>query len=299
MPGSKACLLTSRRECIGSRRGVDGVIWRLEKYNSGLAYRPALWERVRRDPIHRDQLWFGVCAETSHSSPRFASYDDYVRLFNYTATAEVGGAFHFFEGPSGQGCAKISDQSRSHLPVNDQYLQSACTRWDAQLEQPLSELMAHKRMGGHIMYLATNCDCPSDRDSFVKALQSYLDVDSFGGCLHNKNTPPHIRALEIDPKTGRSTRESWGNYAPAQRALLRQYRFRIVIPNTLCTDYVTEKFFECLKYGVIPIYLGSPGTARDWDPGNLRFLADYIPAASSLRHLYPFQTPLFAVSCSS
>ena len=37
------------------------------------------------------------------------------------------------------------------------------------------------------VYLQSHCDVPSDRDRFVAELMKYIDVDSYGGCLHNKD----------------------------------------------------------------------------------------------------------------
>eukprot|EP01052_Picozoa_sp_SAG31_P039518 SAG31_NODE_5496_length_2501_cov_1.820566_2_plen_149_part_00 len=65
----------------------------------------------------------------------------------------------------------------------------------------------------------------------------------------------------------KNLRESWGDYSKGQNTLMQAYKFRLTIPNSLCSDYVTEKLMKCFQYGVIPIYLGSPYNSHDWDPG--------------------------------
>jgi len=40
-----------------------------------------------------------------------------------------------------------------------------------------------------VNYVYSDCDCPSDRDRFVEILQRYIQVDSYGRCLHNKDLP--------------------------------------------------------------------------------------------------------------
>ena len=42
------------------------------------------------------------------------------------------------------------------------------------------------------MYVQSACDAPSDRDSYVVELMRFIDVDSYGQCLHNKDLPPNI-----------------------------------------------------------------------------------------------------------
>ena len=37
------------------------------------------------------------------------------------------------------------------------------------------------------VYLQSHCDVPSDRDRYVAQLMKHLSIDSYGGCLHNKD----------------------------------------------------------------------------------------------------------------
>ena len=38
-----------------------------------------------------------------------------------------------------------------------------------------------------VVYLQSHCDVPSDRDRYIKELMKHIDVDSYGGCLNNKD----------------------------------------------------------------------------------------------------------------
>ena len=40
-----------------------------------------------------------------------------------------------------------------------------------------------------ILFLHSDCGVPSDRDHFVKMLQKYIKIDSYGTCLRNKKLP--------------------------------------------------------------------------------------------------------------
>ena len=43
-----------------------------------------------------------------------------------------------------------------------------------------------------VMYVQSSCEAPSDRDTYVAKLMEFIDIDSYGQCLHNKELPPHI-----------------------------------------------------------------------------------------------------------
>ena len=40
-----------------------------------------------------------------------------------------------------------------------------------------------------VAYVQSNCDNPSGREGFVAELMKHVSVDSYGGCLKNKEFP--------------------------------------------------------------------------------------------------------------
>lgn len=109
----------------------------------------------------------------------------------------------------------------------------------------------------------------SKRVQYLEELMQYTEIDSFGKVLNNKqleNDKGNISKLEIFSK----------------------YKFVIAFENALAPDYVTEKFFDPLIVGSVPVYLGAPNI-MDFAPGdtcfidvtqfeNPRALADFINA---------------------
>lgn len=113
----------------------------------------------------------------------------------------------------------------------------------------------------------------SRRLSYLKELMRHLDLHSYGKVLNNRAMP--------GPDRG-----------PASKlALLSGYRFNLAFENSSCTDYVTEKLYDPLRAGCVPVYLGAPNVssfvpgercfidARDYESpqalaGHLRRLAD-------------------------
>ncbi len=83
----------------------------------------------------------------------------------------------------------------------------------------------------------------SHRLQYVRELMKHIPVDSFGRQLQNKLLPEDH---------GRTTK--WD--------LISRYKFTIAFENSIATDYVTEKFYDPLRAGSIPVYLGAPNVER-------------------------------------
>jgi mannosyltransferase OCH1-like enzyme len=107
----------------------------------------------------------------------------------------------------------------------------------------------------------------SGRYEFLDELMRYLKVHSYGNQLKNMS-------LEND----RGTRD--------KLAVIANYKFTLALENAVAPDYVTEKFFDPLMVGSVPIYLGAPNI-NEFAPGKHCFinaadfespqaLADYV-----------------------
>ncbi|RWL45876.1 MAG: alpha-1,3-fucosyltransferase [Mesorhizobium sp.] len=96
----------------------------------------------------------------------------------------------------------------------------------------------------------------SGRDTFIAELSRHIAVDCYGRYRPNREI--------IGPDLGRQTKlETIG-----------RYRFCLALENSIAPDYVTEKMFDPLEAGTVPVYLGAPNAA-DFAPDN-----SFIDAAS-------------------
>lgn len=79
----------------------------------------------------------------------------------------------------------------------------------------------------------------NQRERLVEAFERYLPVHHFGRWRHNQPGPsPQGREGKL--------------------GVLRQYQFCLAIENCLEANLVTEKWYDCLVAGCVPVYLGAP-----------------------------------------
>jgi hypothetical protein len=97
------------------------------------------------------------------------------------------------------------------------------------------------------MFISARLD-RSGRRRYLAALMSHLDVHSYGKLWQNKL---------IEDDHGIETKLE----------IISGYKFTIAFENAIARDYVTEKFFEPLIAGSVPIYRGAPNI-EDFAPAD-------------------------------
>ena len=106
---------------------------------------------------------------------------------------------------------------------------------------------------GLVIVVYSNCE--PVRTRYIAELMKYIQVDSYGKCLKNKDGLVK------------------GNVKGAGQALVQlqgTYKFAIVFPNADCDFYLTEKIYNALSSGAVPIWLGTDGIDEVLKWGNLQ-----------------------------
>jgi hypothetical protein len=85
-------------------------------------------------------------------------------------------------------------------------------------------------------------DSRQKRLEYLTELGKFMDVHSYGKCLHNKDEPP--------------APEGVSRSANKQR-VLKRYKFYLAFENNVIRDYVSEKVFDGLLSGSLPVYWGT------------------------------------------
>lgn len=100
----------------------------------------------------------------------------------------------------------------------------------------------------------------SGRKEYLAELMKELHIDSYGKLYNNK-------ILDVDK--GRETKLS----------TYRNYKFVIAFENAIARDYVTEKFYDPLMCGAVPVYLGAYN------------IEQYAPAPGCYVDVQKFESP--------
>jgi hypothetical protein len=127
------------------------------------------------------------------------------------------------------------------------------------------------------VYIASSTMNRSGRTEYVRELMRYIAVDSYGRSLRNRT---------FAEDRGRETK----------LATIARYKFTLAFENSIDHDYVTEKFFDPLIAGSVPVYLGAPNIS-DFAPGERcyidvtdfagpRELADELLRLAAAEHAY-------------
>ncbi len=102
------------------------------------------------------------------------------------------------------------------------------------------------------VYFASNSNDKSGRLNYVRELMQHLPVDSYGQSLQNR---------KLAEDNGRDTKLE----------TMATYKFTLAFENSITRDYVTEKFFDPMIAGSVPVYLGAPNI-EEFAPGERCFV---------------------------
>ena len=124
-----------------------------------------------------------------------------------------------------------------------------------------------------VAWFVSHCPSPSRREDYVNELARHIPIDVYGKCGTLVCTD-RVACYEM----------------------LKKYKFYLAFENSICADYVTEKFFKPLIYEVVPIVLGGADYTKFAPPHSYinalvdfkspKELADYLWFLNSNDQLY-------------
>ncbi|CAH0723206.1 unnamed protein product, partial [Brenthis ino] len=193
-------------------------------------------------PRREDMIW-GLYHEESPRNVEELMHEVTLNLFNYSATF-----------------SRYSD-----IPFPLQYLESLNDITSIKYFVPTKTKNVLLQEIAPVLYLQSDCETATERDAYVKELMKFINIDSYGACLKNKEMPKKFTEDYLNNLND----ENFLRY-------IARYKFVLAIENGVCDDYVTEKFWRAIKVGSVPIYFGSP-SVKDWSPNNksIILLEDY------------------------
>lgn len=93
-------------------------------------------------------------------------------------------------------------------------------------------------------------------------------MDSYGRCANNKNYPGDKAwnlTLSLNFKSGFSL--NLVDFVDFQMSMIEKYKFCLAFENSCEEDYLTEKYWQSLVAGCIPVVIGAPNI-EDFAPAN-------------------------------
>lgn len=123
------------------------------------------------------------------------------------------------------------------------------------------------------LVIAAFSNCEPLRTDYMRQLMKYVQVDSYGACLKNKQGLVGIYGYQ----NGKEFRE-------AKTELARTYKFTLVSINQDCDYFVDAQLRHALHAGSVPVVMGT-SKLNEFLPGNLRRAVIKVRDFKSPQHL--------------
>ena len=148
---------------------------------------------------------------------------------------------HFLNNPSvnlALGFEYFDDSRYLRFPLWMMYMFDPASNDDAIVKK--CQDLRHPLRGGHQKFacMISRVDVLGIRKAICEQLSGIQRVDCAGKVLHNCD-------------------DLWKVYADDKSRFISKYKFNICPENSNCAGYVTEKVFQAIDAGCIPIYWGS------------------------------------------
>jgi hypothetical protein len=192
-----------------------------------------------RDATGRHQSWVYASMESPLHDEVQVRQPDSMRLFDYISSYR-----------------RDSDFPATYEPIEDMA---------QEVVKPLRVPIEEKDAEAPVAWIGSNClRTTNPREAYLEALFRHVKAHSYGKCLHNKDWPTKA-ALQAENRhlvDGKAlaaeddSKISQKHYRSDLLQVVSRYKFYLAVENSNCLDYVTEKLFNALLAGVVPIVNG-------------------------------------------
>jgi hypothetical protein len=177
-----------------------------------------------------------------HDEPNFVHpYDLNIYEFNWTTSY----VFDAEASIGAYGMTIIRDKSLTNEEFNKYISQEFSSRYHQAL------------------WFVTNCGAKR-RLKYFRELREYFPIQVFGSCVQLNESLPSLNAYQIAKKLILSKKfnnrtllsTNCNRWSSCEEEQMKLNMFYLAFESQSCKDYITEKFWRALKYGLIPsIYL--------------------------------------------
>ena len=195
----------------------------INNFDAYLIHPPTQWTRWQLKNRRADQVFVMFSTEPPAHMGNMAHFDNY---FNWTMTYLNSSDFPLKYGEIVP--LESAPLSIEQLLVMKQSVHS-------------SGLNPARGKSKLAIWLVSNCKAESNRQDYVKVLRKFMAVDIFsqnGSC------------------GGQDLCSRKNNSDYCYDMIEQTYKFYLSFENSICKDYVTEKFFEMMGRNIVPVVLG-------------------------------------------
>ena len=101
-----------------------------------------------------------------------------------------------------------------------------------------------------VSMMVTNCESKR-RKRLIQEIMGLLPVASFGNCMRTKNLSqelPHCHIGKFHPH------KPWFTGREEKECMLYHHKFTLAFENSVDENYISEKLWQALKMGTVPVY---------------------------------------------
>jgi len=176
-------------------------------------------------------------------------FEECANRFNWTAISNIAGDVY------------ISYYGDNNIRVNF-YNKMSEFNFDKDILQPKLEFAKEREQSEGVVplgsWFTTSCTKPgSNRAEYIsEMMNNNFSIDSYGKCLNNR---------QIDA----------GKSKQFKLDLIKKYKFYFAFENSFTRGYITEKPFECLETGTVPVVMTHPFNRKYLPRGSYIFVGDF------------------------
>jgi len=195
-------------------------------------------------------------------------YEDFKNVFNWTMTYRRDSNFY---RPYGWVAPK---EWKWHYAAATLPNLNWTTYSNPSLKQSITSNQHNTTSKKPVAWLVSNCHTHSQREHYVEELAKHIPIDVYG----------HCRKIATSKCPDEETCSEY---------IQKNYMFYLSFENSICTDYVSEKFWNYLQGNLVPIVLGGGDYETIAPPHSLINAMDYSDPkelANYLQYLISNQT---------
>ena len=193
------------------------------------------WPQFQRKP-HQRFIFFTQEPPPSIQHMNIADYEDY---FNWTMTYRMDSDIPLLYG-------RIQPKPSAQITTEEIQV-----RRDRNLRH-LKEIRGKDKTVSFVAAMISICKTDGRREEYIKQLGKYIKIDVYGWCNGDDNQ--NQLRCEVNELLS-STPECYD-------MLESKYKFYLSFENSICPDYVTEKFFQIMAHDMVPVVYGGANYSR-------------------------------------